>query len=424
MKKVIFVENYSPKFDYSNCVIVALNTCSHYALVKDNVNHKCISDFLEFRDFIQFESEYQKVLKKFFIACDKSYGDIKINNEESFSPFHIMPPITSLLFDSLFSSAIQITKILNILKPRIVILLTSYIHNISTINFSKKGYRDIQYFEYLYFELINYLSDIYNYKLEVKHIKNIDKYAIIANLKSIIQKNIVYNKIYKLKHVKRKPWKKSYGSDFSFKNLKGKKILFLNKGWGLDKLLSYVAAKNKEYYYLSNNILYTYSKSDLIKSRPIKINGYKEFKNINFSENIKILSEFFHNAIGNSLEKLIDARLTHLHNKIFPSYYNASKTADSILIDLEIDYIIGNQKNDLIMYALCYLGSIKNECTVFFFQHGYDIYSVDRTFWELPANYYFASDLEFSKYLKKEFDNQVFYKKPEKIIVNQLGYFD
>lgn len=427
MKKIIFVETFSPKFDYSNQTVVALNGQSHYDLLKRNIKHKCISDFIDFKEFIKFTDEYNYVIKKFFNTCDQGYKKVNISKDISFAPFHTMPPITTLIFDSLFSSAFHISKIVKQLKPEEVLLQCSYRPNSKIINYSKKSKIRILYYDYLFYELVQYFSEVLNYKFRSEYVK-FDRLELLKVwCYGKIKSNRFYNYYVQLKMFLKDTVKNDDLSliEDNFRYLKDKNVLFINKGWGLDKLQKFVFKNNAISYYLAGDYLCTYEGSKLKRKSQLKIEKDDlKYKSIEMLHNTTPLCEFFNQTMGFSLESLLKNRLIYLKQKIIPSLYYKSVATNQLLIKKKIDFVIGNQKNNEWMYVLAYLGTYSNNCEFHFFQHGYNMYHVDRTFWELPCNVYYACNREYADYLKGDFANQDFFAKPQKTLVNPLSFYD
>ena len=79
MKKIVFVEEYCPGFDYSKSTVVALDIESHFKLMENRIDHSTVSEIVDFKNYLAYSDEYNLFQRKFFENCDDCFGTTKIN---------------------------------------------------------------------------------------------------------------------------------------------------------------------------------------------------------------------------------------------------------------------------------------------------------------------------------------------------------
>ncbi len=421
MNRIVFVEDFSPNFDYSKHLVVALDGLSHYNLLKRDIAHYCISDFMEFKSYLKYADEYNEIRTSFFESCDEYFKSMRINDDLAFAPFHIMPMQFACIFDSLFSQSLIILEVLRQLNPKDVILISSYKPSDKAINYINGDKIERGYYDYLNYEIINYFSKYFDYRFNTQ-IVNKNR---IEKIKGWVKEKVKNKKVFNLYQQLNKVYKdridiNNNSIDTSFDYLKGKKVLFSNQSWGLDKLIKFILNNNNTTFILENDYLFKYQGPRLKNTSKLKCKNYWKSNQVytGSQENSKVFNNFIQNALGVPIEDLIQRRLSYINQTIVPSLFNKSYVIDNMLKTLKIEYIIGNMKYDGWRYILAYIGTYKKDYEFIYFTHGYDMFDVDRTFLELPCNKYYTMNNEFKDYLAKQFNNQNFYIKPKKVLVS------
>ena len=76
-------------------------------------------------------------------------------------------------------------------------------------------------------------------------------------------------------------------------------------------------------------------------------------------------------------------------------------------------YISKNLPTNMLLHILPFLSTYDSNYDCLFFTHGFDPYIVDRTFLELPCNYYFTLNEEYKNYFINSFKHQNVYEVPK-----------
>lgn len=419
MNRVVFVEDFSSSFDYSKHLIVALNSLSHYNLLKRDVAHYCISDFMDIKHLVKDAEEYNKIRTSFFESCDEYFKPIRINDDLHFAPFHMMAYEFALIFDSLFSQTMIILEVLRQLNAQEVILLTSYRPGKGPINYIYEHKLRVEYYDYLYYEIISQLCRQLEYKFLIRMV-SVDR---MKKLKVWVRKRMKSSKAFniysRLKKARGDSTKieDSIGATFGY--LKGKRVLFLDKGWGLDKVVRHVLNENDTTFILEGDYLCIYQGSRLRNGRKLKYQNSQQAgeSGVVYDASARAFGNFIQEALGVSLDELVQRRLSYINQSIAPSLLAKAIVIDDMLRELKVDYVIGNMKYDEWRYVLAYIGTYKRDCEFIYFTHGYDMHDTDRTFIELPCNKYYTVNEEFGNYLRGQFERQKFYIKPREVSV-------
>jgi len=72
-----------------------------------------------------------------------------------------------------------------------------------------------------------------------------------------------------------------------------------------------------------------------------------------------------------------------------------------------------NFSKNMLFHILPFLSTYDSNYSYFHFTHGYDPYVIDRTFLELPCNYYITLNEEYKRYFINSFKDQNFFKVPK-----------
>tara|TARA_B100001250_G_C19777996_1_gene780488 strand:+ start:52 stop:1332 length:1281 start_codon:yes stop_codon:yes gene_type:complete len=420
MKNLILIENFNTKYSIPGGEIITLNAKSHYELSKRGIEHHTISEIIDFEAYLTHEEAYNDHQKLFFDYCDKDYQNNVINNKVKFSPFRIIGFEIKTVFDSLFSQTLIIYEIIKKIKPQKIYLFSSKTKKENQIDYlaCSKG----NYYDFIFCEILEYLSTFINYSYEIITVPksiSLSIYDIKNGLKNHIR-NTKYFNIYR-----QIPITKNIGSfdnDY-FKTIVGCKNLFMNQGWGLNKLVQYSLLSNPETIVLLNNYLFVYSESKNSKCFPIAINNIikPEISSSQIKKHVTYFDNFIKDSIGISLYGLVYKRITFFNDKIFPTLLFGCKTLDKMLIELNVDKVIGNMRmpikenlsTNIITHILPYISTIDPNYNCLYFTHGYDPYVLDRTFLELPCNNYYTHNEEYKNYFTESFKNQRLFEQPK-----------
>ena len=72
-----------------------------------------------------------------------------------------------------------------------------------------------------------------------------------------------------------------------------------------------------------------------------------------------------------------------------------------------------NFSTNITTHILPFLSTYDSNYDCLYFTHGFDPYIVDRTFLELPCNYYFTLNEEYKNYFINSFKHQNVYEVPK-----------
>jgi hypothetical protein len=174
---------------------------------------------------------------------------------------------------------------------------------------------------------------------------------------------------------------------------------------------------------LRNNYFFIYKGSRISKCYPVKIDDVIQpvISSSKIEKHVTYFDNFVKGAMGISLHTLIHKRITFLNENIFPTLFYGCKTIDKLLNKLKVEKVIGNMKSSIrknfstnvLLHILPYLATYDSNYDCLFFTHGYDPYVVDRTFLELPCNYYFTHNEEYKNYFINSFEHQNVYEVPK-----------
>jgi len=421
MKNLVFIEDFSSKYHLPEGDIIALNVKSHYELLKREIDHFTISDLVDFESYLTHSEAYNDHQERFFKYCDKDYNSNRINNRVEFAPYRIIGFEIKTVFDSLFSQTLIIYEIIKKIKPQKIYLLSSYVkHTSKQINYFEHSRGN--YYDFLFSEILEYLVTIIYYDFEIITIPKKLSFTISAQKEGLKDRirNTKYFNIYR-----QLPLTKNVSSfDVNyFETIVNSKNLFMNQGWGLNKLINYSLISNPETIVLLNNYLFIYNGLRMSKCFPVKIDDVIQpvISSSKIEKHVTYFDNFVKEAMGISLYTLIDKRITFLNENIFPTLYYGCKTIDKALNELKVEKVIGNMKNtitqnfstNITTHILPFLSTYDSNYDCLYFTHGFDPYIVDRTFLELPCNYYFTHNEEYKNYFNHSFKHQNIYEVPK-----------
>jgi len=381
---------------------------------------------VDFDSYLAHSKSYNDHQKEFFVYCDNAYSNNQINEEVKFAPYRIIGFNIKTVFDTLFSQTSIILEIINKLKPQKVYLVSTY---------SKQTNIQVNYFEVnrgnycesLFNEILEYLSNINNYDYELLTIPKTISYTI-NSFKGELKDRIRGNRYFNL--YRQFGFKNSLNNldVHTFETIANSKNLFMNQGWGLNKLINYSFVSNSETILLVNNYIFIYKGSRISQYFPVVIDDtiqpVMSFDAI--EKHVTYFDNFVKQSLGISLYTLIYNRISSFNKDIFPIIFYGSKTIDKLLKRLKVEKVIGNMKSSISfnfssrisLHILPYLATNDSNYDFLYFTHGYDPYVVDRTFLELPCNFYFTLNKEYKNYFENSFKNQSVYDIPKVEVIN------
>ena len=353
--------------------------------------------------------------------CDNSYSSNKINNEVMFMPYRIIGFNIKTVFDTLFSQTSIVLEIINKLKPKKIYLVSDYSRKINKqINYFEHGRGN--YCESLFDEIFKYLSIIKNYDYELISIPRTISHTL-HSIKGTVKESIRNHKYF---NIYRQHQLNNIISDCDikpFETIVKRKNLFMNQGWGINRLIKYSLLSNYETLLLINKYIFIYRGFKIYKHFPLIIDNTIQptISPQDIEKHVAYFNDFIKQSLHISLQKLIHNRITFFNREIFPILFYGCRTLDKFLKNYRVDNLIGNMKScisknfnsRISLHILPYLTTYDSRYECLYFTHGYDPYSIDRTFLELPCNFYFTLNQEYKKYFIKSFRNQTVHSIPK-----------